>query len=148
MVAGEIRKLAEESAKSAKVIVDLLSNNREQTQIAVGIIDKLVEAVEQSRTLSHRSREALDEIMRRSQSIDEQAKQISQALERQAQALEEMNKTINEISGAAQDISSGMEEINASTEQQLKAAKRLTELTERLAGVERLLTERVGLLNN
>ncbi|MBT9283085.1 MAG: methyl-accepting chemotaxis protein [Hydrogenibacillus schlegelii] len=144
VVAGEIRKLAEESAESSKVIITLLNHNREQTQKAVALIERLVEAVVESRAFSKQSRDVLEEIVRRSRTIEENARQSAQATEQQSQVLEEMNRTISEVAGAAQDISSGMEEINASTEQQVKAAEQLSKLTERLVSVEHLLKERIA----
>jgi methyl-accepting chemotaxis protein len=125
VVAEEVRKLAEESAKAAKNIIEIVSRNKKSTDEAVSEIDKVRDEVIESQNLADKAKSALNTIMSVTKEIDANTANIAGAVEQQASATERLNQAIDTIASAAQQISAGTQEFNANVEEQVQTARNL-----------------------
>lgn len=102
VVAGEVRKLADNSKNAASQIIDLSENSLE---------------------LSSNTEQRMDEMMTDMEETTALVKEISLSSSEQLSSVEQINHTINGLNGITQKTASSSEELSASA-QALKASER------------------------
>lgn len=119
VVADEIRKLADESATSAKRIAELVQENRQKSGSAVEsvkLVDaKVADGVEKAAGVSAN----IQEITRSIGNIVRQIEEIEDANAKQAQSSGEITKAMHQLSLSSADIAEGTENMSAEIQQQL-----------------------------
>ena len=118
VVADEVRKLAERTAKATNEIVVMIKAIQEDTDVALKTMDDEVKVVERGAGYAEEADAALKEIVTRVDSVSTMIMQIAAASEQQtatadhismdvdsvAKIAEETLSNINEVGGASQDI--------------------------------------------
>ena len=118
VVADEVRKLAEESKKSANSIVTLtveIKNDTENVERAVG--DSLV-SVEDGVGVISKAGESFHAIVSAVNTMTSQIQEISATSEQLSASAEQVTASVNEISGGAQSAAGNIDMIAAAMEEQ------------------------------
>lgn len=114
VVAEEVRKLAQEAAKSAADIKHLIEESA----------DRVNEGVSQIQTV----RESMDELVSSVDTVTRRVVDISQASREQAAGIADVSGAIQQLDSLTQQNAALAEESNASAEELLQQARRLQEL--------------------
>ncbi|WP_079508167.1 methyl-accepting chemotaxis protein [Mesobacillus jeotgali] len=129
VVANEVRKLAEESAKSASTIISIVNENVQNTRNAVDYIAKTREAVQYNKDLSLNARNTLTEIYETTLEIEDNSSNIATAIEQQVIAIEQITNSLDTVSHASQQIAAGTSQTDLSTQEQLRIAENVNDTT-------------------
>ncbi|WNF24203.1 methyl-accepting chemotaxis protein [Mesobacillus jeotgali] len=127
VVANEVRKLAEESAKSASTIISIVNENVQNTRTAVDYITKTREAVQYNKDLSMKAKNTLNEIYETTLEIEDNSNNIATAIEQQVIAFEQITNSLDTVSQASQQIAAGTGQTDQSTQEQLRIAENVNE---------------------
>lgn len=141
VVAGEIRKLADESNSAAKQISDLINENQLKSASAVNSVSQVEEKVSQGVTKASEVGQIIQNIIRNIQDISNQVEEINKATETQAKESNEMKKAINSISATSSEIAAGTENISSSIEEQLGTMTELEKTTISLSEMAKTLNK-------
>ncbi len=127
VVAEEVRKLAERSAKSTREIGELISGMQKEAQEAVQNTQKAVAIVEKGVELSKQVGDALKEVNRTVEEVDSCATAIGAATRQQnsgssqiVSSVEMLREMTHEIASATEEQASGAEQI-ADTMEKMRA---------------------------
>lgn len=129
VVANEVRKLAEESTKSASTIITIVNENVKNTRDAVDYIAKTREAVHYNKELSIKAKNTLHEIYETTLEIEDNSNNIASAIEQQVIAIEQITNSLDTVSQASQQIAAGTNQTDQSTQEQLRVAENVNETT-------------------
>jgi len=102
VVAGEIRRLAEDVVKSTGTIRDVLLEIQSAANASVLAAEENVKGVEEGEVRLNKVRDALENIIAMAEQTAESARQISVATNQQKEASEQVVNTMREISKVAQ----------------------------------------------
>ncbi len=127
VVAGEIRRLAEDVVKSTGTIKDVLLEIQSAANASVLASEENVKGVEEGETRLNQVRDALENIIAMAEQTAESARQISVATNQQKEASEQVVNTMREISKVAQQTA-------AASKSSISSASDLNRLSEELRG--------------
>jgi methyl-accepting chemotaxis protein len=117
VVADEVRKLAERSARATGEIADLIKGIQYETQEAVDAMENGTMKVEEGSRLAINAGSAIAEIMGSVKEIVEQITQVSKNAEHMAEASDRVSGAIEAIASISQETSASAEEVASSTNQ-------------------------------
>ncbi|WP_226665990.1 methyl-accepting chemotaxis protein [Metabacillus litoralis] len=139
VVADEVRKLAEQSQKSAGQIALLISSVQEDTNKSVEIMSKVSKNAEEGLTISTETSEKFGFIMNSMNQMTPQIEEVTATVQQMSAAVQEVSASANELTVIAKDSLTTSEEVAATTEEQLasmeeinSATRALTEMAEEL----------------
>ncbi len=142
VVADEIRKLAEQSTKSTKmidlVVQELQSNSNASVDIMEGVSAILLEqekSVQESRQKYIIINEAMREAQLAVEKLNHSGKEMEMMKDAIVETLENLAAIAEENSAATEEVSSSLEEQSASLEEIAKASGGLSELAYQLQSV-------------
>lgn len=125
VVADEIRKLAEESARAAKVIVNITGKTTEKTRQVMQNIDASGSLAQEQKNALHITQDAFNK-------MEQSYRQIVESFSDTAKAMSDINRKSRTISAQTQDMAAvaqqsaaSMEEISASGQQQLSSIEEI-----------------------
>ena len=117
VVADEVRKLAEESARSAQEVNRLITTLRAEASSSLAVTEEGRIIMEKTLSGAEESREQLRDALTRIAQVDEAIRSIAAAVEEQAAASGEMGRAMDSMAGSTQEMTSRIVGIhNASTE--------------------------------
>ncbi len=125
VVAEEVRKLAERSAKSTKEIAELITGIQKETQEAVKFMDKSIQIVEKGVDLSKQVGNSLKNIEGNVVEVDRYSREIGAATQEQSSGS-------TQIAKAAENLREVTHEITSATEEQASAAEQIVKTMEKM----------------
>jgi methyl-accepting chemotaxis protein len=128
VVADEVRKLAENSAKATKEIAGLIKDVQRTIAEAVRAMDEGAAEVDAGVTQADESGQALESIMVAVEAVNRQVNEI-------ATAAQQMDVSANELVSAMDAVSAVVEENTAATEEMGASASEATTAIENIASV-------------
>lgn len=139
VVADEVRKLADQSQRSASQIAELIQAIQEDTEKSVETMQLATKSVQDGIHVSNKTIEKFDEILNGVRVMAPQIEEVSQIAEQITAEIKNVTDTSYELSEIAKENASSSENVAASTEEQLASleevsvsAKSLSEMAENL----------------
>lgn len=147
VVAGEVRKLAEQSQASAGQIAGLINVIQKDTDRSVELMSQASKSVQTGIALSDDTSEKFTGIVAGMEQITPQVQDVSAIAEQVADVVKQLAAAIHSVSDVAQNNASSAEQVAAATEEQLAsleevnmASKSLSVMAEELQQVVRKFT--------
>ncbi|MDP3150771.1 MAG: methyl-accepting chemotaxis protein [Ignavibacteria bacterium] len=131
VVADEVRKLAERTAKATKEIAVMIKQIQKDTGGAVESMNKGTEEVEKGKSLADKAGQSLKEIIVGVEQVVDMSTQVAAASEEQSSAAEQISKNIEAISSVTQESAAGVQQIARAAEDLNRLTVNLQELTSR-----------------
>ncbi|BDH60254.1 hypothetical protein MTP04_03840 [Lysinibacillus sp. PLM2] len=135
VVAEEVRKLAEESKRSAEQITYLILDIQNNTQGAVSSMDKCTSEVETGLQLIHETGESFEKILKSAFDVAKKSEEVSVTSEQIAASVENMSRKIQNISKSAEEAASNSQSVAAGAEEQLASMEEITASAQALANM-------------
>ena len=128
VVAEEVRKLAERSAKSTKEIAELISGIQKEAQGAVKLMDKSMQIVEKGVELSKHVGDSLRDIEIKVVEVDRYSREIGAATQEQSSGSSRIGKAAENLREVTQEIMSATDEQASASEQIVKTMEKMREM--------------------
>lgn len=128
VVAEEVRKLAERSAKSTKEIADLIAGIQKEAQDAVKLMEKSTQIVEKGVEMSRQVGDSLKAIEGSVVEVDRYSKEIGAATQEQSSGSTQIAKATENLREITHEISSSTEEQASAAEQIVKTMEKMREM--------------------
>ncbi len=133
VVAEEVRKLAERSAKSTREIADLIKSIANEAQSSVDSMTKCTGIVELGLVSSREVIQALEGIKSAVEEVSKYASEIGAATQEQSAGSEQIGKAMVNLNEVTQEISTASEEQSTGAEQVVKAIEKVREMVQQNA---------------
>ena len=133
VVAEEVRKLAEESRRSAEQITHLILDIQNSTLEAVASMDKCTSEVETGLHLINETGESFGKILISATDVSKKSEEVSATSEQIAASVEEMSVKIMNVSKSAEEASANSQSVAAGAEEQLASMQEITASAHALA---------------
>jgi len=138
VVAEEVRKLAENSSKSAAEIGQLIKETISETEAAVKNMEASTKEVASGKDMIANAGDILEEIQQASQNVSTMLQQISAASQQMASGAKQVVKSVEDVATIAEQASSSTQQASASTQQMLATMQEMASSAQSLAemGIE------------
>lgn len=133
VVADEVRKLAEESRKSANQIVELIKEIQKETDTAYTEINASTKEVSNGKILIHKADEVFQQIKKAVDQVNDQIIEVSAFSEQISASTEQVTSSIKHLSHYAKEASEQSQQVAASSEEQLASIEEITASSESLS---------------
>jgi len=128
VVAEEVRKLAERSAKSTKEISELITSIQKESGESVKQMEKSTAIVKQGIDLSLEVKAALGRIEEAVTEAAKYSQEIGAATQEQSSNSDQIGKAVNKLNEITKEIGSATEEQASGAEQVVKAMEKMREM--------------------
>lgn len=139
VVANEVRKLAEQSQESAKLISTLIADIQKDTDQSVVIMGEVSKNAEAGLSISEATSDKFAQIIKSTREMGPQMEGVSGAAQQMSAGLQEVSSSANDIATISLGNAAGAQEVAAASEEQLasmeeinSSAKALTKMAEEL----------------
>ncbi|MCY9761961.1 methyl-accepting chemotaxis protein [Paenibacillus alvei] len=132
VVAGEVRKLAEQSSESAKQIAELISVMQNSTQETVNAMGYVRQEVASGMKVVAQAGQMFEHIMALVQQVTGQVQETSAATEEMSAGTEEITASVDEMAKVSTDASSAVQSVVAASEEQLASVETISASIEQL----------------
>jgi len=126
VVAGEVRKLAEQSSESAKQIAELIAEMQNSTQETVNAMAYVRQDVVSGMKAVAQAGQMFEHIMALVQQVTGQVQETSAATEQMSAGTEEITASVDEMAKIAADTSSTVQSVAAASEEQLASVETIS----------------------
>ncbi|PKM82135.1 MAG: hypothetical protein CVU89_05670 [Firmicutes bacterium HGW-Firmicutes-14] len=144
VVADEVRKLAEGSAKAAQQIGDLIKEIQEETSRAVNAMVVGSEEVEEGVVIASQAQSALSEIVDTINKTARMVQEISTAAQQQSKGITQVVQAIDKVNNIAHQVSVATQQVSASTQQQMNTNEQVNANASRMAQFAEELRKRIS----
>nr|WP_246944985.1 methyl-accepting chemotaxis protein [Bacillus pinisoli] len=135
VVASEVRKLAEQSAKSSKQITDLLTVIQDETYQAVASMEETTGEVNEGIKVVGAVGETFTSIQQAIQDVTKQVEEVSVAIEQMAEGTEQVKEAIKIVSQIADQSAAGSQSVSAAAQQMTGTSDEITSSSMNLATI-------------
>ncbi|MBP1961615.1 methyl-accepting chemotaxis protein [Paenibacillus aceris] len=135
VVAGEVRKLADHAAESAKLIADLLQNIHNEIKRMGDAMEAGMSEIKTGAALSKKAEDFFRHIVEQFRYVSEQIQDISSVTEEMSAGSEEVAASVVDIAHIAKSSSDGTSNIHQLTHEQLKIAQEIADSADALSGL-------------
>ncbi|WXB91594.1 methyl-accepting chemotaxis protein [Bacillus sp. FJAT-52991] len=133
VVADEVRKLAEESKKSADQVASLITTIQQATARSTSVIEKSENEVENGIELTAEAGEAFMHILHSVEQVAAQIQEVSATAEEMSASSEEVTASVGEMADISKEAAQTTSEVVQLSEQQLQSSKDNTKAIEQLS---------------
>jgi methyl-accepting chemotaxis protein len=133
VVAEEVRKLAENSSRSAAEIGKLIKETIGDIEAAVKNMEANTKEVTSGREMIGSAGTALEEILQASQNVASMLQQISAASQQMSSGAQQVVKSVEDIASIAEEASSSTQQASASTQQMVATMQEMASSAQSLA---------------
>ena len=133
VVADEVRKLAEQSQRSATEIHEIVEGIQVDTANSVEVMGHITKNVLSGLDVSTEAFEKFNDILQSMQAITPQMEEISTTAQQASTAVQEVVNTANNIASSAQGNAAASQEVAASSEEQLASMEEISSSAESLS---------------
>jgi len=144
VVADEVRKLAEGSAKAAQQIGELIKEIQDETSRAVNSMVIGSKEVEEGVVIASQAQTALSEIVETVDRTVRMVQEISTAAQQQSKGITQVVQTIDNVNNIAQQVSVATQQVSASTQQQMDTNDQVNENAQKMAQFAEELRQRIS----
>lgn len=130
VVAEEIRKLAEQSARSTVQITNIIEEIQNETALAAESMGSVTKEVEEGARLSDMTGEAFQKVIASVRETADMIRGMAEASKQQATVSDQVAKSVENISSTTKESATASEEIAQSTQELAKLADNLQHLVE------------------
>ncbi|MEH7443169.1 methyl-accepting chemotaxis protein [Bacillus sp. JJ1122] len=125
VVADEVRKLAEQSAKSTESIRQLIASIQADTNTAVVSMDKGTEEVEKGIQIVDHAGTSFRQIQQFVDNVSAQIHEVSASMEEMGQGAKQVVEFVNRIEEITASVNAESQEVSAATEEQLASMQEI-----------------------
>jgi methyl-accepting chemotaxis protein len=143
VVADEVRKLAEGSAKAAEQIGDLIKGIQKETGDAVISMERGSSEVTEGRQVAEKASKALEEIIQTVKMTATSIQLIANSAQEMVAGTQQVVMSIDEVAASAEQAASGAEQVGASTQEMSASMQQIAASSEDLSEMARTLRETV-----
>jgi len=133
VVAEEVRKLAENSARSATEIGKLIKETTGETESAVKNMEAAAKEVTSGKKTITQAGDALEEISHASQNVATMLQQISAASQQMSSGAKQVVKSVEDVAAIAEEASASTQQASASTQQMVATMQEMASSAQALA---------------
>ncbi|MHA7967602.1 methyl-accepting chemotaxis protein [Paenibacillus sp. CAU 1782] len=135
VVAGEVRKLSQQSAQSADQISTLINSIANGVDKAAESMDSVSEEVQAGISTVHVAGESFQHISQAVNAVAVDTVEVSSAIQQMTAGVEEMANAMKVISGVTENAAAGTEEVTASTQEQLSSMEEVSAAAQTLSQI-------------
>lgn len=143
VVAEEVRKLAEESSKSAKEIATLIEDIQTKTETAVAASEKTGEVIVDTVTQVEKIKTSINHIVAVINQANAEIQEIKVVSEEQSALSEELTASVADVSRITEESAASAEEIAAGVEEQASSLEEIGATMQELDSMANELLEKV-----
>lgn len=125
IVAGEVKKLAEQSADSTREIKELVASIKEETQAAMEKMHDVKTRVEEGSGVTHHGAQQFGGILYAIGEVSDRTEAMAASTAQVHDGFADVSRSMEDVSSGTQEISGGTQEIAAATEEQLAAGEEM-----------------------
>ncbi len=144
VVADEVRKLAENSGKSAEEIKQRIKNVLGQVEQTVTAVETGVGSVDSSTKAISETLQSLQSISAAIQQVSAKIQEVSAGIQQQSASVQVVAKSMDNIASVSEQNASGAQQLSASTQQQSAANQQIAASTQQLMALGAELQKFVG----
>ncbi|WP_235828133.1 methyl-accepting chemotaxis protein [Brevibacillus migulae] len=144
VVADEVRKLAEQSSRSAQQIAELIATIQNETSRAVQSMETATKEVSAGIGVVNTAGESFKQIGRSVSEVTKQIQEVSQSAQQISAGSAQVVQSIDRISEVTASAVSGIQNVSATTEEQLASMEEITSSANALSNMAEELQALVG----
>ena len=141
VIAGEIRKLADESRKSIDVVADMIEHIQNGIGETVSVMSEAYPLFQEQITSVMDADKLFNDVRDRMIGLVQQADQVTEAIEQLEKAQQVLSDTMSSVSAVSEESSAISEEVASSSASQLETSDALVKLAGKLESLSGELTE-------
>ncbi len=130
VVADEVRKLAERTAKATQEIEEIISSLQNESRDAAQAMENALSEVKNGRQLGESSLKLLAEMNQSVEEVSQMLASIASAVTQENAAIEEIGQNVSGMGTAAQESASAIHQIAVSAEELAKQSDKLKSLSD------------------
>ncbi|QGU93887.1 HAMP domain-containing protein [Clostridium bovifaecis] len=143
VVAEEVRKLAEQSANSAKQIEGIIIDIQDKTNDAVNIVINVKKAVQEQTVVVNETGDTFENISKNIDNIATKIDNINNSLASMNREKEEVIQDIQNVSAVSEETAASSQEVSAATEEQSASMQELAGAVSNLNSMVQDLSEAI-----
>jgi methyl-accepting chemotaxis protein len=144
VVADEVRKLAEESTRSAKQIESYILNIQHKIETVVQSMEQGTQEVATGIDVVNQAGHSFEQIRHSVQEVTEQIQEVTVLVQQVASGTEQVVKAVDKISEAVGQTASVTQMVSAATEEQLATMQEITATSNSLSNIAMELQNQVA----
>src|SRR5574337_113448 len=144
VVADEVRRLAEGSAKSSEEIDVLIKQIQEDAQSTVTSIEGGAKEVSEGKIVIEKALQALEDIADKVKEVSSTVMDVASTTQNQVSEIERVSKSSSEIAAVSEENAAATEEASAAVEEQTAGTQEITSSAQKMAGMADELSQIVS----